>query len=230
MTSFNSKEFEKSLQCELNSLNKKTKKDYLKILDSFNKNNIYLIGGFVRDSILRILHEYTFPINDLDILVNEEIPKEMSQNFENTSTSNLGGLKIIYPNFSIDLFSMKDSFIIKRNKDLTKKIENFLSCCDFSTSAIAYNVGQNKFYGNIRDIINKEINILYDDLEPGAGVAKLILHSNKMGFSLSERAKNFLKENYNKTNFEKVKDWLKYKNKENLFPLVFKKWKEISNC
>lgn len=219
MKEIKNKEFKKRIIKNLDSLDEKPKKDFMKIFSLFNKS--YIIGGFVRDSILQELYEYKFPLNDLDILVSDKNFKEKTKNFPNTNKSRFGSLKLKYNNFDIDVMEFSQVYFLKNKKNL----ENFLKGCDLSTSSIAYDLEKNKLYNYqaIEDIYKKEINLIQNNLFISPTICRLILHADKMDFKLGDSAKKYIKKNYSK-NPEKInkeiKEFVEYKKIQHTLPLI----------
>ncbi len=223
MQIFNDIRFRKSIEENLNKIPEKSKADFSKIKKLFPLNQIYILGGFVRDSILQVLYNYRFPLNDLDILIDDKTFGYKIKNFPRESLSRFGGLKFKYGNFSIDVFGMENIFFLKDNPKLEKNLENVLKGCDISTSALAYNLEKERFYGcnASKDIFNREVNLTnHNYLEIGPSISRLILHADKMNFKIGEKGGNYIKKNYSEKIDKEILDYLKYKKVEHLFPLI----------
>jgi len=175
------------------------------------------------------LYDYSFPTNDLDILISDWNFDKKVKSLGKMDSPRFGGLKFEYENFSMDVFGLKNIFFLNKNPSLEKSLENVLEGCDISTSAIAYNLENRIFFGRraMKDISSRKIDLLNDYLEVGPTIARLILHADKMNFSFGNNALNYLKRNYDEEVFAKVKDWLEYKEKFHLYPLIERNWREV---
>jgi hypothetical protein len=215
--------FRKSIQDNLKKIPRETGEDFLKINKIFSESQIYVLGGFVRDSILQVLYNYKSPMNDLDILIDDDHFGVKINAFSKKDFSRFGGLKFKYSNFSMDVFGMNNISFLKQNPYLRKNIENVLRGCDISTSALAYDTNKKEIYNiwAMEDILRKEVNLNDQDyLRIGPSISRLILHADKMGFKIGERGIDYIKRNYSSKIDKEILDYLKYKNIEHLFPLI----------
>ena len=75
----------------------KTEEKALKILSILSENNheAYIVGGYVRDKLLKR------ETNDIDICTSAT-PKEIMEIFPNTESPNYGSINIIYKNTNFD--------------------------------------------------------------------------------------------------------------------------------
>ena len=199
------------------------KKDFDRIRRTFSEKEINIIGGFVRDSILEVLYNYQFPMNDLDILLESSDFEDKIKIFPKENVSRFGGLKFKYDNFSMDVFSLNNIFFLRDNPQLDKNLENVLVGCDLSTSALGYNLGTGEIYDvrAMEDIHNKEINVNnHTYIEAGPTISRLILHADKMGFKIGKKGIDYIKDNYNSNVAGEIMTFLEYKNVEHLFPFI----------
>lgn len=228
MKLINEPRFNMAILKNLEKMDKKPKKDFLKIKRLFPDKSLYILGGYVRDSILNVLNGYNFPINDLDILANDINFTKKIGNFGSSSgkksLSRFGGMKLKYEGgFSIDVFSMNNITYLNENPNLKKNIENVLNGVDLSISAFAYNLEDNQIYSHdfaMEDMHNLEINVLNDDSLIPSTLSRLIIHSNKTKFKLGQKAISYIKQNYRPEIDKDIFNFLKYKENEFLFPLV----------
>ena len=222
MKEINNKKFNKRIIKNLDNLKENVKNDFNKINSCFDKK--YILGGFVRDSILQVLYEYNFPLNDLDISIESKDFDFKIKNFPKNKFSRFGGLKLEYSNFEIDVFDLENIFFLKENPCIKKNLENVLKSCDLTTSALAYDLAENKIYSfrAIEDIYKKEINVSNDNGEIVPTLCRLILHSDKMNFKIGKTGINYIKKNYSPEKDKEIKDFLEYKNIPHLFSLVKK--------
>jgi hypothetical protein len=205
--------FKQKILDNLDNLDENPRKDFLKIVSTFDKP--YILGGFIRDSLLQVLYDYRFPLNDLDILVNDDYFRIKSRNFLEKNKSRFGGLKFKYAEseFEIDLFSIDNVFFLNKNSGIEKNIENVLKGVDISTSAFAYDIQQNKIYEHnaMRDIENKEVNLFPDNQIVGPMISRLILHADKMGFKIGKSGVDYIRQNYSLDFDKDILNFLEYK-------------------
>jgi len=217
--------FQKSIKNNLSEIPKEANRDFLKVKKLFPLDRIYILGGFVRDSILRVLYNYNFPINDLDLLIDDTRFDNLIRIFHKENISRFGGLKFKYPGFSMDVFSMNNVFFLKDNPKLDKTLENVLRGCDLSTSALGYNLDTRIIYsvGAMEDIHERRINVInHPYMESAPTISRLILHSDKMGFKIEESGIDYVRKNYLPELDKEIMNFLKYKEVEHLFPLIKK--------
>lgn len=225
----NNPNFNENILFNLENLNKKPRKDLFKIINLFSDEKIYILGGFVRDSILNVINGYNFPINDLDILVDDSYFRDKTFNFrgyfDQKSISRFGGMKLKYRNplFSMDIFSMNNILFLNQNPNLEKNLENVLEGVDLTTSAFAYNLDNKEIYGHplaLKSIHNMDVDVLNKNSLISSTISRLITHSCKMKFKLGEKAIDYIKEKYNPELDKEIYSFLNYKGEEHLFPLV----------
>jgi tRNA nucleotidyltransferase/poly(A) polymerase len=215
--------FNYSIKKNLEKMPSGAKADFAGITNDFSFKDIYIMGGFVRDSILKLIYCYNFPINDLDILVDNSKFVEIAKKYSKENFSRFGGLKFKYPGFSMDVFSMDNIFFLKDNQNLDKNLENVLKGVDLSTSAFAYSLDSKEIYsvGAIEDVYKKEINVNnHKYMESAPTISRLILHADKMGFKIGESGINYIKKNYSLELDKKILDFLNYKDIGHLFPMI----------
>jgi hypothetical protein len=225
MEILNNAKFTDKLLENLEKMDKKPKKDFKKIKKLFPNENLYILGGYVRDSILNELYGYNLPINDLDILAFDDNFQKKISCFNKKDMSRFGGLKLKYqnPEFSIDLFSTGNIFFLNQNPHLEKNLENVLRGVDLTTSAFAYNIGKNEIYYHpfgFKDISKMEINILNTESLVPSSISRLIIHADKMKFKLGEGGINYIKEKYKPELDKDIRNFLEYKKTSFLFLLV----------
>lgn len=206
--------FNQKILDNLDNLEESPRKDFLKIISAFD--NPCIIGGFVRDSILQVLYDYNFPLNDLDILVDDDFFKQKSNRlFSKQNKSRFGGFKFKYnhDDFEIDFFNMDNIFFLNQNPEIEKSLENVLKGVDISTSAFAYDLRKDRLYEHnaMRDIYNKETNLLQDNGQIAPTISRLILHSDKIGFKIGESGRDYIKENYSSEIDKDIFEFLNYK-------------------
>lgn len=218
MEEIENQKFKKRIIKNLDSLSKDPKKDFQKTYSLFDKS--YIIGGFVRDSILQVMYNYKFPINDLDILIKDKNFNKKAEKFQKQSKSRFGSTKLKYPDFDMDIIEFSHVYFLKDQKN--KNIENFLNGCDLSTSSFVYDIDKNKIYNKqaIDDIRKKEINILNKNTIKAPTICRLILHADKMKFKIGKSGKDYIKSNYSLELESAIRKFLEYKNIKHTYPLI----------
>lgn len=211
-------EFKKSIIKNLDSLSKKPKKDFQKTYSLFDKS--YIIGGFVRDSILQVMYDYEFPINDLDILIKDKNFNKKAEKFKKKSKSRFGSMKLKYPKFDMDIIEFSQVYFLREKK--LKNIESFLNGCDLSTSSLIYDIDKNKIYNKqaIEDINEKEINVLNNNTLKAPTICRLILHADKMNFKIGKSGRDYIKNNYSLEIESAIRMFLEYKKIKHTYPLI----------
>lgn len=223
--------FRKSIENNLVKIPPAVRRDFFDIIrNNFPVENIYILGGFVRDSISAVLYNYDFPINDLDLLIDDPEFNPFAEKFQKENLSRFGGFKFKYSGFSMDVFGMDNIFFLKDNLALEKNIENVLKGCDLTTSAFGYNLSSKEIYSvdAMKDIYRKEVNV--NDcsyLKAAPTISRLILHADKMNFDIGKSGINYIKKNYSPKLDKEIMDFLKYKEVEHTFPLIKQHINEI---
>ena len=222
MISIKNFDFNASIQNELKTLKYRRKVD--EIFEIFDKDKIYVIGGFVRDSICNVLYGSKIVPHDLDLLIMDSSFDEKVKVFQNPRFSKFGGLKFQYLGFSVDLFGIENLSFFKKNPTLEKNLENALKGCDISTSAIAYGLEKKEFYGDkaMKDIYQKQIDLLHEDFEIIPTITRLIVHSQRTKFNLTEKSLNYIKKNYSEKMVGELYQFLRDKGIPFLLPEIKK--------
>ncbi len=211
--------YKKLIKDNLDDFEGKLREDFFEIISTFEK--VYIVGGFVRDSILQILYDYNFPINDLDVLIEDSDFDNVFKKYQKNK-SRFGGLKFNYGSFEMDVFEMSNIFYLKDFPREEKTLESFLERVDVSTSAFAYDFGKDRLYENcaLKDVKNKKINLLNDQGEVAPTIVRLILHSDKMGFEIGESGLKYIKENYSPEIDSEIRAFLMSKKIPHLSSLI----------
>jgi len=203
------------------------------VLSKIGKKGVYLLGGGVRDPLINLIYNKKLVVRDFDFFiddlkVNLNLEKSFA-NFSGISYSRFGNLKIKFKDIEVDLVPFSKVSTISLKKDINLK--NILNNCDLTTSSIAYSLENEKIYScfGFDDILKKEIGFLKADLFLESHLCRIILHERRLGFSLKESAKNFIKNNYFFNQDEKIIQYLKYKKENNLIDIVLNRLKNIKN-
>jgi tRNA nucleotidyltransferase/poly(A) polymerase len=168
-----------------------------KIIKKLDGINSFLCGGSVRDPIVKVMYGTENRINDFDFLVDDSKEKiDFKKLFPECKTYTRFGSPKLKPfqDLTIDIFPFSNATTLKKIK-ASVSLETFLKSVHITTSAIAYNLKENKIYSceGLEDIRKKQVDILYSQGETKpALMATLILHSEKLDFRLGQKAKDFI--------------------------------------
>lgn len=169
----------------------------LKIL-SDNNYESYIVGGYVRDKLLKITS------NDIDICTSAT-PKEIMELFPNTSSPNYGSINITYKNTNFDITTFRKDIKYEDNRTpvkikYIKKIKKDLLRRDFTINTLCIDKE-----GNIKDylkalpdlekhIIKTVGNPKYRLKEDSLRILRAIRFATILDFDIEEGTKYYLKE------------------------------------
>lgn len=226
MKIFNNINFEKEI---FNTLNY-AKLKLWNILEKMGEKGTYLLGGAVRDSIVNSLYNKNIKVSDYDFFCKNKTLEELKSIIskeKNISYSRFGNPKLIFDTFEIDLVPY-DNTIANLKYNLTPSLKNILLSSDISTSSIAYSFENKNFISEkgMEGILKKEIDIM-NPSSLIADLSRLVLHSDKLGFALAEKAQKFISKNYSSNLDKEIINYLNYKHKKEKTNLVLSKLKKI---
>jgi hypothetical protein len=205
-----------------------------KIFEIFKDYPIFLWGGAVRGPIVRQKYGRNGETKDFDIIIDD------SENVVDLQ-KRMSGLTDVYFNrfevpkwrpsdgLEIDVSRFSNASRLRNGESLPVSLSTTLESCDFTTSAIAYQVGSNKIYGNgaLEGIEKKEIDLVYSQGdEPHILMCRAMLHKEKLGFGLGPKIKQFIQDNYSVETNEHIKRYLQYKQLQDKYDLVVGKLTE----
>jgi hypothetical protein len=205
---------------------------------SFKDTDYYIWGGFIRDSLTEYFHGIKSKPNDIDYLVDYDAAKYSGLQFK-TKFLDYDWQKELKENEiyrvwfccqPFDFGSIQFNKAILINPDAPRGLEYNLSCCDLDVCAIAYSPKKDEFYdcGVIDAIKKKEINTLWTlDNKVSSTLSRLILHSEKLDFTLGDKALGYVKENYSPDIDSSIRGYMHYKEKDDLAELVIYKLRTI---
>ncbi len=205
------------------------------VIDTLKAEKTYLWGGAVRDPIAKVLHGLKFKTRDFDLTVDDSKKKidfkRIFDGFGGIYYSRHGTLKLKPVNgLEIDIGPFSAATIHKKHPELPISLETALVSCDITTSAIAYDLEKEAIYsiGALEGIQKREVDVLYEHgEEPAVIMCRLILHSNKLGFSIGKRGRKFIMERYSQNQEGIIRRYLEYKKSEVLSSFVIGKLKRI---
>jgi tRNA nucleotidyltransferase/poly(A) polymerase len=178
----------------------------------------YLWGGAVRDPILKMMYGTNGHINDFDILVDDsQTEVDLNNRFINESNifyNRFGTLKLKPgEGIELDVARFSDIHRVKESRE-NITIEKILESCDLSTGAIAYDVRKGIIYefSALDSLKNRVIEVLdHAHDEPHVLMTKLVLHSNKFGFSIGDTGIKLVTTKYSPEMDENIHNYLAYK-------------------
>jgi hypothetical protein len=199
-------------------------------------HDAYLWGGSVRDPIVKSMYgNGNIPeTRDFDILVNDS---EGKIDFKKL----LGGFGDIYQTrfmssklrpangLEIDIAPFSNSSRLLNGEKLPISLETVLTGCEFTSSAIAYGLRDRTIYSNcaMESIKSKEIELLYAYEAPYILMSRLVLHVRRLNFTIGERARKLIVDNYSPNSDQSIKEYLEYKKLQDDFLFVIERLKEI---
>lgn len=204
------------------------------ILDILKDFDVYLFGGAVRDPIAKLVHKKGEETRDFDILVDDskekinlgELLKELDLSYSRFCSPKWKPEK----NLEIDVVPFSNAMRLRNGEDLPVSLETMLRSCDLNTSAIAYNIRDEKIYdyGALEGITNQEIDLLYTiGIEPSILMCKLVLHSEKLGFKLGQKAIDLIVKEYIPSLDFHIKEYMNYKDLQEKYNNVVERLRDI---
>ncbi len=152
------KEMESALIREL-----KNNKEYLEVLEIVKSNSqgkIWLIGGIVSRSIIKLIYGRLQLKHDLDFLVEKLNKKLVIPSSWKLAKNRFSNPKLIKGGTEVDIVPLKTAEHILRNK-LTPSIKNFLVGTPLDIQSLAFDIEKEKLIGSlgIKALQRKEVRI-----------------------------------------------------------------------
>lgn len=174
---------------------------------------VYIFSGLIRNFFLGVKS-----FRDLDIVIDKPLEiNELFKDFKIVKNS-FGGYKIEIESINIDLWSIQQTWTVKKKGVLDLNLENYIpGTAFFNFSAIIYSLNKNKFiYG--KDFLNflntKEIDIV-NELNPNDElcIVNTFYYSERYSLKISQSLKKYILKLYYKHNFDYQKVQIKHFNK-----------------
>jgi tRNA nucleotidyltransferase/poly(A) polymerase len=205
------------------------------ISENLSDYEVYLLGGAVRDPIIAELHGIKNETRDFDLLVDDTNGrinfKKLLRNFNNIYYSRFGAPKLKPVNgLEIDIVSFSNASRLLKSEDNSISLDTSLQSCELTTSALAYKLSDGTIYSYqaFESIMKKEIELLYfEEEEECILMCRLVLHSEKLGFAIGEKATRLIVEGYSHKLDPHIKRYLEYKEISHRFSFVIDKLKSI---
>jgi hypothetical protein len=164
------------------------------------KAYLYIIGGALRNFIIKQFYGNAPPTRDIDMVISgleKEFSMEKMLAGEKFKNTDFGGVRWNPQDsaFSFDL-SLLDNFLPIKKFHLKPDIDNLLATIDFNVNAVIFEVKENHFYekGAINAIKEKTIGFnAQKTYDKGLLAYRLLLIRHKIGFYPSLEAFRFLR-------------------------------------
>lgn len=197
------------------------------IVDRLQGRKCYLVGGMVRDAIVNAQHHCSLSPTDVDILIDDgDGTFRLGNTFYGREiTINRFGTVKWRPQkeLEIDISIFSNANALRQGQKKLCSLETSLTSCDFTTSSLAYDLNTTTLYNYraLEDIRKKTVDLLFESAdEPSVLMARLILHAEKLQFSLGPNAISFIANSYTPLHDTIIAHYLSYKNKSSELDFV----------
>lgn len=181
------------------------------LLDRFYDQHILELGGTVRDSVLEEWYGRPFSIRDWDYIVDDsKKPVNLVKRVEGLpgelTVNSFGNPRWRIAGFEFD--------VTKLSSNGSKNLENFWSDCDFNLGTIAYCPGHRKILSlsALEGIRKREIDLMTPSrTRPEATLVRALGYEYRLGFTLSEKTKQYIRQTYKPEMDAVINQYLSYK-------------------
>lgn len=201
------------------------------VLSRFKEFSVFLWGGAVREPILKEMYpEYKErETYDFDLMVDDSINKvvfndhlkDIKSIFINRYGHPKWKIKKYLVEVDIGLFS--DANRIRNGDDVPLCIETVVEGADINTSAVAYDIKNRVLYsyGAFEAYKEKEVDINYPQgNDCHAQMPRVVLHAEKLNFSLGKRAVDLIREKYTSESKREIRNKMMYWQKQSKYDFV----------
>jgi hypothetical protein len=201
-------------------------------------HDAYLWGGSVRDPVVKSMYgNGNIPeTRDFDVLVDDsegriDFKKLLEGLGEMYQTRFMSSKLRLVNGLEIDVAPFSNSSRLLNGENLPICLETVLTGCEFTSSALAYRLRDRTIYSNgaIESIRSKEIELLYAYEAPHILMSRLVLHERRLNFTIGERAKRLVVDNYSPELDKSIREYLEYKKLQDDFSFVVERLREIKN-
>ncbi|KPJ76126.1 MAG: hypothetical protein AMJ54_12830 [Deltaproteobacteria bacterium SG8_13] len=196
---------------------------------------VYIVGGALRDLVIRECHGSGPATEDIDLFIGnlaDEFDLESRMASGRSLPTELGGIRWLpeHTRFAFDLSRLQD-FVIFRKYRIEPSLENLLAAVDFTFNAIVYDrtsaaLYENRCVQSIRQRLLDFNSTMFYNREITAYRALLLRF--KTGFILSEAVFDFLKTNVDVEVLKFVKNLLSARLSRDLAKAVLSDYVRIS--
>ena len=182
-------------------------KEFISYLSTFDNNlfEVYLVGGSLRDAILKISpNEIDIAIKGNFDLFTEKLDE--NPNIKVAQKTEFGTAKVIYKNKEIDIANTRiEAYLPKGSlpkiNELSVEIEKDLHRRDFTINSMAYNLNNSKNNqvidpnNGLSDLKNKLIRSIHNDSfsDDPTRIFRAIKYSTRLNFNIEEQTLKELK-------------------------------------
>ena len=182
-------------------------KEFISYLSTFDNNlfEVYLVGGSLRDAILKISpNEIDIAIKGNFDLFTEKLDE--NPNIKVAQKTEFGTAKIIYKNKEIDIANTRTEAYLPKGSlpkinELSVEIEKDLHRRDFTINSMAYNLNNSKNNqvidpnNGLSDLKNKLIRSIHNDSfsDDPTRIFRAIKYSTRLNFNIEEQTLKELK-------------------------------------
>lgn len=190
--------------------------------------NCFFWGGAVREPVYHAMYngdheKKSWKTIDWDILVDDSTQKE-PLDLDAMFREELAAGKCKHNRYDtikwkpvqgleIDVSRFSNANMVRRKETQERSLRISLASCDFNTGAIAYGVRDGKLYdgGAMEGLRMRTVELHYADDDPHIIMARLVMHTNDMGFAIGQNATAFIRHRYTEGTFPAIdEDILKY--------------------
>lgn len=201
------------------------------------ETNIYILGGAIRNIIIKLVHGYEPQTGDIDVIidnVSQELDVSKFLTGEKIMPCDLNGIRWFPRNYPIPIdICLLPRFIIIETYRLEPTIENLLTSVDFNVNCVLYDVKKETFIERncIESIRKKMIDFNTDRLfDVVVLVYRILLISFKTGFQISKNVFNFIKSSLGGDDLLRLKDILISKCGKQMAADVMQHYYNIIRC
>ena len=182
-------------------------KEFISYLSTFDNNlfEVYLVGGSLRDAILKISpNEIDIAIKGNFDLFTEKLDE--NPNIKVAQKTEFGTAKVIYKNKEIDIANTRTEAYLPKGSlpkinELSVEIEKDLHRRDFTINSMAYNLNNSKNNqvidpnNGLSDLKNKLIRSIHNDSfsDDPTRIFRAIKYSTRLNFNIEEQTLKELK-------------------------------------
>ena len=182
-------------------------KEFISYLSTFDNNlfQVYLVGGSLRDAILKISpNEIDIAIKGNFDLFTEKLDE--NPNIKVAQKTEFGTAKVIYKNKEIDIANTRTEAYLPKGSlpkinELSVEIEKDLHRRDFTINSMAYNLNNSKNNqvidpnNGLSDLKNKLIRSIHNDSfsDDPTRIFRAIKYSTRLNFNIEEQTLKELK-------------------------------------
>ena len=175
---------------------------------------IYIVGGAVRDPLVKLAHGSALITPDIDILVNDmdgfDVEKALGVTGRNYVNS-FGSIRWKpNPQLTVDVIPFSKMNAARSGEP---SLELFLQTCDLTTSAVAYDPRAHILYdlAAVQGINKREVDVMGGGDRPSISMAKLVLHADKLSFDIGPKGRMLIKLCYEPRMDEEIGRYLENK-------------------